>query len=176
MIEAYKRLRHAYGFGVHSPFAYDLIKTVVTPGKYSYYGYSDIDREILKPGTEVYPTLRNDARFLLRLLVFLRPSELLLYPSKQPIFATAAKAVGVKVASESLPKRSLLLIYDKAPKSGWAAQNITDGIAILAFNPSPQLRDEIKAAMTDGLVLEGRHTFLAIPRPEMAMTYYSVKM
>lgn len=191
--EAYKRWRHSHGFGVHSPYAYTLIKSSISPGKYAYYGYWDIDKAILHPGATVYPSLRKDARLLLRLLVNLNSSALILPKGSNPVFATAAKAAGVvasaslpkpphpgKVASTSLPQRAtnpLLLITDKTiPKPGEATLKINEGTSILAFDPSPRLRDEIKSAMTDGLILEGTHSLLAVPRPEMVLTYYSVRI
>ena len=94
--EAYKRWRHSRGFGVHSPFAYDLVKCVVSPGNYAYYGYNDIDRALLTPGTDVYNHLQHDAYLLLRLLVFLKTKCLIIYPSKQPVMECAAGSAGVK--------------------------------------------------------------------------------
>ena len=44
-----QRIRHAYGFSVHSPFAFDLIlNTIHTP--HSYYIYEDNKREIDRAG------------------------------------------------------------------------------------------------------------------------------
>ena len=41
----YKRWRHGHGFGVHSPYAYRLVRDVLRPGRgYAYYAYADIDR------------------------------------------------------------------------------------------------------------------------------------
>lgn len=185
--EAYKRWRHSYGFGVHSPFAYELIKSSITPGKYAYYGYWDIDKAILHPGAKVYPSLRKDARLLLRLLINLRSSSLLLPKGSHPVFATVAKAAGIQTAprhGEAISPKSqctkqtplLLLTRNTLPKSGEAARRTKEGISILAFDPTPQLRSEIKSAMTDGLILEGTRTLLVVPRPEMAQTYYSVRI
>ena len=45
--ESYKRWRHTRGYGVHSPYAYSVVKEVVRPGRrYAYYGYDDIDNAI----------------------------------------------------------------------------------------------------------------------------------
>ena len=45
--ETYKRWRHTRGYGVHSPFAYSLVKEVVRPGrKYGHYGYEEIDNSL----------------------------------------------------------------------------------------------------------------------------------
>ncbi len=45
IINWYKRWRHGHGFGVHSPYAYRLVRDVLRPGRgYAYYAYADIDR------------------------------------------------------------------------------------------------------------------------------------
>ena len=44
IIDWYKRWRHGHGFGVHSPYAYRLVRDVLRPGRgYAYYAYADID-------------------------------------------------------------------------------------------------------------------------------------
>lgn len=179
--EAYKRWRHSRGFGIHSPFAYDLVKNVISPGQYSYYGYWDIDKAILSPQSNDYPALRKDARLLLRLLVWLNVKRLWIYPPSQTVFATVAAAAGIKCSDVSNLKNlatqsgDLLLISGKSPHVGEAAKIITGGTGTIAFDPSKRLRNEMKEAMKDGLILEGTRAVLAIPRPEMALTYYSVK-
>lgn len=179
--EAYKRWRHSRGFGVHSPYAYDLIKSVISSGDYVYYGYWDIDKAILSPQAHDYPALRKDARLLLRLLVWLNTSRLLIYPPQQTVFSTVAAAAGVKCADASnlktLPTKAgdLLAISGKSPRDGETARIINEGIAIIAFDPSKRLRKEMTTAMKDGILLEGTRILLAIPRSEMALTSYSMK-
>ncbi len=56
LANAYLRWRHSHGFGVHSPFAYNLVTMAVRPGKYGYYGYELIDRVILTPGKDMTET------------------------------------------------------------------------------------------------------------------------
>ena len=76
----YLRWRHSKGFGVHSPFAYNLVTTVVRPGIYGYYGYDDIESAIYEEtdNPEGDPALENDARLLLRLAVCLKTERLVL--------------------------------------------------------------------------------------------------
>lgn len=179
--EAYKRWRHSRGFGVHSPFAYDLVKNVISPGNYAYYGYWDIDKAILSPQANAYPSMRKDARLLLRLLVWLKTSQLLIYPPQQTVFSTVAAAAGIKSIDTSnlktlrLNAGELLLVSGKTPPEGEISKIIRIGTPIMAYDPSLRMRNEMKNAMTDGLILEGRRIILAIPRPEMALTSYSVK-
>lgn len=179
--EAYKRWRHSRGFGVHSPFAYDLVKNVISPGNYAYYGYRDIDRTILSPEVHVYSSLRNDARLLLRLLVWLNVKRLLIYPPSQTVFATVAAAAGIKSMDASNLKAlrpnvgELLIVSGKTPGEGEISEIIRNGIPIIAYDPSLRLRNEMKGAMKDGLILEGTRIILAIPRPEMALTSYTVR-
>ena len=179
--EAYKRWRHSHGYGVHSPYAYQLIKSVVSPGNYVYYGYWDIDKAILSPQAHDYPALRKDARLLLRLLVWLNTSRLLIYAPQQTVFSTVAAAAGVKHADVSnlktLPTKAgdLLVITGKSPRDGETALIINEGIATIAFAPSQRLRKEMTTAMKDGLILEGTRILLAIPRSEMVLTSYSMK-
>ena len=41
----FDRWRNSHGFGVHSPFGYQLVERVVRPCRgYAYYAYDDIDR------------------------------------------------------------------------------------------------------------------------------------
>lgn len=179
--EAYKRWRHSRGFGVHSPYAYDLIKSVVSPGNYAYYGYWDIDKAILLPQTHDYPSLRKDARLLLRLIVWLNVKKLIIYPPSQTVFAAVAAAAGVKSMEVSnlktwSPKAGdFLVISGKSPRDGETAKIINEGIGIIAFDPSKRLRKEMTESMIDGLILEGTRIILAIPRPEMVLTFYSIK-
>lgn len=43
LLGAYKRLRRSYGFGIHSPWAYHIVREVL-PDEYAYYDYATIRR------------------------------------------------------------------------------------------------------------------------------------
>lgn len=60
------RWRHGHGFGVHSPWAYRVITEVI--GEHAkYYAYPEIDA--------LFGRRRKTARTVFRLLVFLRPAN-----------------------------------------------------------------------------------------------------
>lgn len=61
-----KRIRHRHGFGVHSPYAYRLIKEAIEESRrYGYYAYHDEELEHL--GREA----RRNARRIIRINAFL---------------------------------------------------------------------------------------------------------
>lgn len=191
---AYLRWRHSRGYGVHSPFAYNLVTMVVSPGKYGYYGYAAIDRCILTPGVASYPHLRRDARMLLRLLVNLRSPSLLICSPCREVFAAAAKAAGIPSrswapgdplpaanasantpASGAAPAPALVItgaVTDSAPVGDF----LRGGGAVMAIDAPKPLTQEILDAMTDGVVFAGKRIIIAVPRKEMAATLYSMKL
>lgn len=61
----YKRLRHRKGFGIHSPFAFMLVKEIVDC-RCRYYGYDDI--EAFVSATSNSRLARKDARLLIRII------------------------------------------------------------------------------------------------------------
>lgn len=66
----FDRWRNSHGFGVHSPFGYQLVERVVRPCRgYAYYAYDDIDRACSSSEHRI----ADKAKMLLRLVCFLRP-------------------------------------------------------------------------------------------------------
>lgn len=176
--KAYVRWRHSRGFGVHSPFAYDLVKMAINPGDYGFYGYSLIDRVILSQGFKGYPRARKDARLLLRLLVQLRSRRLLL-PDGLPALCAAARGAGVPaVTFKSLPKGRLgdfLIVTPSLLSSRQLEERIRENTAILAIAPDEETVKTLYAACERGLIFHGTRLLLAVPRKEMAFVAYSMK-
>lgn len=61
----YKRLRHSKGFGVHSPYAFMLVREIIDC-RCRYYGYDDIEAYI--PQCKQGRTVRKDARLIIRMV------------------------------------------------------------------------------------------------------------
>lgn len=178
--EIYKRWRHSHGFGVHSPFAYELVINTVTPGNYAYYGYEDIEQALLLPDVPHFPHLRHDARLLLRLLIWTGKKRLLLYPDLQPVAKCVAAAAGIKYASLSEDNScathdDMILVRTEVPFPKGLTPFITAGAAAVGLDPSTKLRAQINDAMKDGLILEGKRIIVAIPRQGMVLTVYSMR-
>ncbi len=184
--QAYLRWRHRRGFGVHSPFAYDIVTTAINPGSYGYYGYEEIDR-ILLSAAEYGGALRKDAKLLLRLLIHLRSRRLLL-PSSAPgltksVMTAAAKAAGVA---------SHIFKEGKAPKAspgdfllfnGHTTLMTTDelrdrlqlGTAMMITDPTPGQIAWLYDSSRNGVIFEGTRLILAIPHPDMAFVAYTMQ-
>ncbi|MDE6301480.1 MAG: hypothetical protein K2M19_07165 [Muribaculaceae bacterium] len=118
--EWYKRLRHSRGFGVHSPFAYRMVREVLAaPRGCAYYAESALDR--------------RDLRRLYRILVELHPCEVIIYaPSEREKILRA-------VVLEALPRGGagapLVVIdgFDAEPSIPAGASVLTDAPAAPAL-------------------------------------------
>lgn len=68
--EWYKQLRHSYGFGIHSPSAYRLIREVLNPSpRYGYYAYATLRHMASKRHS------RRELCLLYRILVDCQPES-----------------------------------------------------------------------------------------------------
>lgn len=87
----YKRWRHSRGYGIHSPFAYRMVREVLCPPRgYAYYAESQLRHAEL--------------RLLFRILVALRPATV-------AVFAGAQQAALEHLVSLALPSA---VIHDGA--------------------------------------------------------------
>lgn len=181
--DAYLRLRHSKGYGVHSPFAYDLVTTAVNPGSgYGWYGYYDIDAALLKEGQGEYPRLRRDAMLLLRLLSFLGSKRLLLFPPKVKALKAAAEGAGIPCVeihgARHIPAPQPGDLF--AVRGDFSADEIRRrldaGTPVMAIDPSPAVRNAVDGFSAPGLLLKGTRILVAIPNPDMAFVCYTVRM
>ncbi len=182
MIEAYKRWRHSRGFGIHSPFAYDLVRLAINPGRgYGYYGYSLIDREALGAGAPRFTRRdRRDARLLLGILAQLRCRRLIL-PKGLRLMEAAAKGAGASTLTTIPPHfrdGDFLLARSSCAEAGGAAgiaKGVSSGTPVMILDPSHDVAESGCGAMTDGLIMRGTRILLLIPREGMALTTYTMR-
>lgn len=185
IFDPYLRWRHSRGFGIHSPFAYHIVTTAVTPGRrYSYYGYTPIDiaLETTPRGAYSYRKIRKNARLLLRLIVALDAKRVIVPASAHPVFRVAAEAAGVKVENDTkdlLPAEGDLHLI--TTEEGEAFDKLKEAVAakvsVMLTSPTPfdtNLINEILALEFEGVMLYGTHTALLLPRTHTAHARYSM--
>lgn len=183
IFRSYLRWRHSKGYGVHSPFAYNLVKMAVRPAaQYAYYGYYDIDRALIAESKNGYPRLRKDARLALRIMATLQSRRLLMYPRRYDTFKAVAAALGIPCPSFKekkipvpAPGDFLLIRHDIHPVSE-VALRLEAGTPVMAIEPSPALSDALLSFGGNGLTFVGKRIIIAIPNPDMAFVSYEMKL
>lgn len=114
------RLRHDYGYGVHSPLGFHLVKNVLNPPKgYAYYGYDRLEG-LAASGASSEEFRR--ARMLLRLIADRQPVFVWCSPGVTPLYVEAIKLAGGvvrifdgEVFPADIAKSEVILIADELP-------------------------------------------------------------
>ena len=169
------RKRHSKGFGVHSPFAYRFVTDVIKTGPYGYYAYDRLERD-----TNLSARETNEARFFIRLAVFLNASRFLLYPGTPRVVKAAAKALGKSVIETDSTKKikfregDLIVVHDSGLTLETLSEAIDSGASVLALSPSPEISDFLSKPLTKGLLLRAKEKILLIPRQEMEYVAYKI--
>ena len=183
IFRSYLRWRHSKGYGVHSPFAYNLVKMAVRPGApYAYYGYYDIDRALVAENKNGYPRLRKDARLVLRIMATLQSRRLLLHPRRYDSFKAVADALAVPCPNYKDNTRpapvsgDFLLIHNHLHPASEIASRLGAGTAVMAIEPEPALREALLSFGGNGLTFVGKRIIIAIPNPDMAFVSYEMKL
>lgn len=177
---AYKRWRHTRGYGVHSPFAYMIVKEVIRPAEgYAYYGYVDIDNAI---DDNSLPGTRRMARILLRLAARLGIQDAFLpHDSRTSAFRCALKGAcsGMRIVSALSALDSVRLICstgEHVPLADLEKALRTPGRIVAIRNMPEGWRDRLFDAISEGLMLYGRSNAIFFSRPGMQKVAYSVKI
>lgn len=178
MMESYRRLRHTYGFGVHSPFAYSLVTNVVRPGRrYAFYGYEDIDATF---GSRVLPGVRREARMLLRLAAFLRPREVFLPSGIHAAYHASLHAAGVReiVRRPKLADRCDMICThgDFLPEHLLRECLSRPGSVVAIRDVPPAWAQRLFRSLGDGLMILGRRNAVLIHRTDMQPLCYTMKI
>lgn len=174
----FQRWRHSHGYGVHSPFGYQLVTRVIHPGHVAYYGYADIDNALSGPHIG---RLRREARMLLRLAAMLNPASIFLQNGAHPAYQAAVRALGTRTRIIRTPKQAascdmICSLGDfipldtlkqalSAPGHCVAIRDVPDGWAPLLFEALPQ-----------GVMFSGPHNVLLINRDGMQKINYPVSI
>lgn len=174
---AYVRLRHQHGFGVHSPFAYNLVCNALTPTRrYSYYGYRDIEDAALAPGARISRRQLEDARRLLRLAVSLGSKRLICTDANLALTLAVAKALAIECVDASergFTKGDLVNLTGQS--ADVAADALAAGAAVLATDCDRETADTVRAFRGKGLLLSGTRVNLAVPNENMAFVEYTMR-
>lgn len=180
--QPYLRWRHSKGFGVHSPFAYNLVMNVVSPGKYGYYGYDEIEAVFPDRMTARERRIRLDARLVLRILVNLGLKRMIIVGESHPSFKKAAESTKVNFKQTSHlskmnpGKGDLVIIFQEWPKEESFSPSafLEKGVTILTFDLPLQMDVLPSPPMKTGLCLRDKRIVLWVPNENMAFVDYTV--
>lgn len=175
---AFQRWRHTRGYGVHSPFGYQLVTRAIRPGHVAYYGYADIDNALSGPHIG---RLRREARMLLRLAAMLNPASIFMQNGAHPAYQAAVRALGTRTRIIRTPKQAascdmicslgdfipldMLKQALSAPGHCVAVRDIPDGWA-----------DQLFEALPQGIMFSGPNNILVINRDGMQKINYPVSI
>ncbi|MCM1377950.1 MAG: hypothetical protein NC097_02180 [Clostridium sp.] len=176
-MDLYRRLRHTYGYGVHSPLAFRLVKDILNPSvSLAWYGYEDIEQWLerrkdspLAPLTPItYRSsrqLRKDARLLLRFATFTSCSTAWA-PANTPetLFAALHLADSRMIITsdlDSLDRANFILALGNTLSIEDLRRAMSrTGVRLLWLNPPEEAVPE--SIISGGVCLRGKRRWLAI--------------
>lgn len=178
LIEKINRWRHSRGYGVHSPFGYELVTRAVRPVGCAWYGYSDIERAL---GEEFNRPVRNQARMLLRIISMLNPASVFLQPGSHPAFYTAIKAADSGIRIIRQPRRAVECHMICSDSDFLPLETLTGSIrqpdhSIAIRNTPSGWADALFDAIPEGIMLYGPKNTFVIHRPGMQKIRYSMNI
>lgn len=176
LAEGYKRRRHSYGFGVHSPLAYRLVRTVLME-RCCYYAYADIADALDASASSCRRRLRR-AKMLHRLAArFPRPS-LRLVGTLPREYAVAVETALPRANSASGQPCMTVGCTSSDITAARLAQEATgqlaDGDVYALFGMDCAAIEAVWAAMPYGVLLAGKDALIAVADSRVTKVSYTV--
>lgn len=162
------RWRNTRGFGVHSPFGFQIVKRVIkNPGGYAYYAYADIERCCHNDHTGKKTT--EEAKMLLRLTCMVKADSIFLTPDCPKAFKTALRGANSKIRFISNPSRlsGCDIAAISFPSSPNEAQALSNGAKAVALSDGAEAKAESKAAI--GPSLNALKDFISLPEKTLLL-------
>lgn len=169
-----KRWRNSHGFGVHSPFGYQIAKRVVCPGHlYSYYA----EQELMSAPADNIQTNRHAVKLLRLAAVCGFKCAYSSFPLPQ-LWKCALREGGCRLNHESRPHMNqgnrILYLTDSAGNSG----NIKDvlqspGNGVIYYCPDSRNGVTLlRQLLESGIIIEGKGCAIAIARLQTQPVIY----
>lgn len=178
--EAYKRWRHSRGYGVHSPFAYSLVKGVVRPGRgYAWYGYSRTDRAAR--GCRL-PDVAWQARMLLRLASFLGVKKAFIpnadntAPYRTALLAADSRMVITSALAEADSCTLICTARDLVPLEALTEFLQQPGRCVAMRSYPAGWEKRLFDSLGEGLMLYSRENLIVISRSSMQKVAYTISL
>lgn len=177
-MSALKRWRNTRGFGVHSPFGYDIATRVVRPGRlYTYYGYEVINAACEREGCS--GKVRKQAKMLLRLAVLLNIDSAFLPTGVHPAFHSALKAANNRMHIERKLKNAYSCRMLCAKSDYLSLEEIkrhlsVSGNVIALLDVPEGWTEEIYESMPHGIMVKGKKNVFFIARDKMQKVGYQM--
>ena len=182
--KSFTRWRHSRGFGVHSPFAYNLVTTAINPqGDYSYYGYKDIEDSLSGDHNyrPPYRQIKKDAQLVLRLIVALGIKRLAVWKYCYEPFRAAAMAAGIKYEPITdmdyytpIPG-DLVVLAAKRIHPLKLLDCIAWGGNVMGIDYPDDVDGFLSWLLNDGVLFTGSRIFLLVENQDMAFVRYPMK-
>lgn len=162
------RWRNTRGFGVHSPFGFQIVKRVIkSQSGYAYYAYADIERCCHKDHTG--KKTAEEAKMLLRLTCMVKADSIFLTPDCPKAFKTSLRGANSKIRFISNPSRlpGCDIAAISFPSSPYEAQALSKGAKAVALSNGAEAEAEGKAAV--GLSLNALKDFISLPEKTLLL-------
>lgn len=171
-----QRYRHSRGFGVHSPFGYEIVTRCVRPVGLAWYGYEEIDA-CESEGAD-RKTLR-EARLLLRLFTMMKPRHVFIPESADDVYRVAlaaydSRAVAENRAEEACRCEAVCSIGESIGLEILARVVMMPGHWLAVKDVPSGWADKLFDVLPEGMMLEGPANMLVFNRPGMQKQRYEM--
>ena len=179
-LKTLKRLRHSHGFGVHSPYAFRFVKSVISPARgYAYYAEEDFEGLLAKEPHRFL--MEKEARALLRIAAFTNPRSAYLPAGVHVAFRFALRAVNSRIqlteSLSKLPDVELAATFTGSQPIETLCEYIAQpGRTLLIRDISTEDTDRIFEAMKEGIMFEGKSNCIFISRPQTRKVRYLMNL
>lgn len=180
MFKALRRLRNSRGFGVHSPYGYSFVKSVIDPPHgYQYYAEEDLDTHLTND-PERYRLL-PESRTLLRIVAFTRPSRVFLPKNANKIFRLAVRGAGAHIKLtdriQHLQESDLAAVSGSGLPLDVLKDYLKFGSRTLLIKDIPQdWTESLFEAMPEGILFEGPVNSIFLSRPGIWKVRYLMNL
>lgn len=174
----FQRLRHSHGYGVHSPFGYQLVTRVVHPGHYVWYGYEEIENSV---SSGLGRRTRREARMFLRLTAMLTPQSVFMPNGIEAPYLAALHAADSRIkvthAMCNAAGCDLICSHGDFVPLDIIRTSLQTPDHWVALRDVPQGWDDaIFEALPQGLIFRGKHNLFAIHHPGMQKILYPMSI